>query len=55
MLTANAPYDDAVWTRAAGWAALFAALMGPGTVLHASALHMAAEAGRGLSGHADGQ
>lgn len=43
LLTVGSLYDDAVWTRAAGWAAMFAALMGPGTVLHASARHMAAE------------
>jgi aminoglycoside phosphotransferase (APT) family kinase protein len=42
-LAANDRYDEAVWTRAAGWAAMFSSLMAPGTSLHPSALHMAAE------------
>lgn len=36
-------YDDAVWVRAAAWAAMFASIMPPGTSLHPSATRMAAD------------
>ena len=37
----GSPYDDAVWLRAAAWAAAFAALMAPGSPLHPVAEHTA--------------